>query len=353
MDNAGIASGPMLIFRQGVVTPANGVAEMAPRKVWILGEDADATIAAERAIGVVKVDMLVQELMMIIQFGLKLAEDVTGLPMLLQGQQGKAPDTLGGMQMMNNNASTVLRRLARLFDDCITEPHVRRYYTWLLQYGEDDAEKGDFTIDARGSSALVERDIQNQAILQMGAIVANPAFGINPEKWFEEYCKSQRLDPKRLRYTDEEKQQLASQPQQPPIEMAIAQLRAEVELQKVQLQTQAAAQRTQVQTEAAVRKMEIDTDRDRQYVEAETRRDAMEHSARIEELKLKRELALLDYANRTQTTLDEIKGKLASDAMKLRVQKELAGMAATPAPQVLTPPSEPPQQAAPGHAFQQ
>jgi hypothetical protein len=71
-------------------------------------------------------------------------EDSTGLPMLLQGQLGKAPDTVGGMTMLNNNASAVLRRLARTFDDCVTEPHIRRYYAWLLQYGEDD-EKGDFS----------------------------------------------------------------------------------------------------------------------------------------------------------------------------------------------------------------
>lgn len=352
MDNAGLASGPMLIFRQGVVTPSNGVNEMAPRKIWFLSEDADATIAAERAIGVIKIDMMVNELMAIIQFGLKLAEDVTGLPMLLQGQQGQAPDTVGGMQMMNNNASTVLRRLARMFDDYITEPHVRRYYTWILQYGEDDAEKGDFTIDARGSSALVERDIQNQAILQMGALVANPSFGINPEKWFEEYCKSQRLDPKRLRYTDEEKAKLASQPQQPPLPVAVAQLKAQVELQVAQLEAQTQLQRAKMQTDASVEKMRVDTDRDRALVESQLRRDQTDYEARMAELQVKLQLAQLEYASRHQISLDELKVKLASDTMKLRTTKELAALNAS-AKDLPRPPVEPPGRAIDGSSFTQ
>ena len=106
-----------------------------------------------------KIDIMQQELQAIVDFGLKLAEDVTGTPMLLQGQMGAAPDSVGGMTILNNNASALPRRLARQYDDKITEPHIRRYYNYLLLFGEDD-EKGDFTINARGSTSLVEKDIR-------------------------------------------------------------------------------------------------------------------------------------------------------------------------------------------------
>ena len=36
------------------------------------------------------------------------------------------------MTMLMNNASVVLRRIARTFDDNITTPHIRRYYDWLM-----------------------------------------------------------------------------------------------------------------------------------------------------------------------------------------------------------------------------
>lgn len=253
MDNAGIAAGPMIVFRQGVVEPANGVATLAPRKIWYIAEEADEMADATKAIGVIKVDMLVPELMRIIELGLKLAEDVTGLPMLLQGQMGKAPDTVGGMTMLNNNASAVLRRLARLYDDRITEPHVRRYYYWLLQYGED-SDKGDFQIDARGSSALVERDLQNQAIQQMGSIVLDPRFGLDPKKWMAELLKSQRLDVNRFTYDDEQWQQIvqnmAKGPQDPRLE--IAKMRAQLEAG-----LKAADQRFETQENALDRQLEI------------------------------------------------------------------------------------------------
>ncbi|MFN3377475.1 MAG: hypothetical protein ACK40S_13120, partial [Burkholderiaceae bacterium] len=140
------------------------------------------------------------------------AQDVLGLPSMLQGQNTHAPDTVGGMQMLQNNAGTALRRIARLFDDRVTEPHIRRYYEWLMLHGEDEEAKGDFVIDARGSTALVERDLQNQSIAQMGGLVGNPAFGIDPKKWFAELLKSQRLSPERFQMDERQAAAMATQP---------------------------------------------------------------------------------------------------------------------------------------------
>jgi hypothetical protein len=116
-----------------------------------------------------------------------------------------------------------------------------------MDYGEDDSIKGDFQIDARGSSALVERDLQNQSILQMGALVANPGFGIDPEKWFQEMCKAQRLDPKRFLMDEEKKAAMAQQPPPMPPQIQAAQIRAQAVMQKAQLMLQADAQKTQAE----------------------------------------------------------------------------------------------------------
>jgi hypothetical protein len=135
------------------------------------------------------------------------------------------------MTILNNNSNAVLRRLARLFDDCITEPHIKRYYAWLLQYGEDDEEKGDFVINARGSSALVERDLQNQELPQLVQMALNPVFGWDPKKAGMELLKSRRYDPKAFEYDDEEWKKvvegLAQKPQDSSV--AVAQIRAEAD----------------------------------------------------------------------------------------------------------------------------
>jgi hypothetical protein len=362
MDNAGLSAGPQIIMRRNAIVPADGQWTLSPRKMWWVNDDADVA-AVNQAFLAVNIPTMQQELNNIIQFALKMAEDVTGLPMLMQGQAGAAtPDTVGGMQMLNNNASAVLRRIARLFDDKVTEPHIRRYYDWLMTYGEDDEIKGDFQIDARGSSALVERDLQNQAILQMGALVMNPAFGVDPEKWFQEALKAQRLDPQRFLMDEEKKAKMAQAAPPPPPQIQAAQIRAEADMQKTQLvlqaeaqkaqaELQAEAQKAQMQYQASVEKMRMDTDRDTVYVQAQHARDQTNAQAKMVELQLKREIAMLQYATQEKISLETVKAKLASDAMKLQVQKELAGTDGR-GPQVVTPVVEPAGRAPEGQAFQ-
>lgn len=314
MDNAGLAGGPMIVFKQGKVYPANGKPGIAPRKVYYIAQDADEIDDATKAIGSVKVDMLVNELMVIINLGLKLAEDVTGLPMILQGQQGKAPDTVGGMQMLNNNANSILRRLAKLFDDRITEPHVRRYYVYLLMYGPDPEEKGDFQIDARGSSALVERDIQNQELAQMGAIVTNPVFGKDPKKWFDEYLRSRHFDPSRFNFDDDQWKQIvenmAKAPEDPRV--AVAQLRGQIEEKLTQ--------------------MELG------FKQQENEKDRM------------LELILADFDQNGDFT--QLKARLAETRMKLNTQTALS-LNDNHARTLMKPPSEPAGRAQTGKAFVQ
>ena len=330
MDNAGQAAGVMLAIDDSVLVPADGVLCVGPRKVFRKAEGADDVRSVKDAVHVIKIDMLVNELMEIIQLGLKLAEDVTGFPLLLQGQQGKAPDTVGGLQLLNNNASSVLRRLARLFDDRVTEPHVRRYYEWLLQYGEDD-EKGDFQIDARGSSALVERDIQNQELAGMAKLTLDMRFGLDPRKWVAEYLRSRHFDPKRFEFDDEKwkkiLEQMSAAPQNPSL--AVAQLRAETE-QKMQQLDQSFKD---AQAEAE-RQHEVDQNhRDRAL------------AMWVEEMEL---------SGQSTISVDSLKTKLADTRMKLDTQVQLS--AADKVHQstlALAPPTEPKGRAKPGRAYQQ
>jgi hypothetical protein len=293
MDNAGLSSGPQIVVKRGAVEPENGAWVLEPRKIWIAMEDYEGTV--QDAFTSVNINSMQNDLMAILQLAIKIAEDVTGLPMLLQGQQGQAPQTLGGMQMMNNNASTVLRRIARTFDDNITEPHIRRYYDWLLEDPDvPSEEKGDFNIVARGSSALVERDIQNQAVAQMIPLLADPEFRINKAKWFSEHMKSQRLDPRLFQYTDEEfqKMQEAMAQQPPPVD-------PKIQIEQMRL-------------------------------EAEERKHSLEMGDREAERQFRREMALLErdiaamrLSSETKVSLDKIKAKLTEVAMVQKNKRDI------------------------------
>ena len=205
MDNSGLSAAPQIVIGNGV-TPEDGKWNLRPGKVWRAEASADAP-DVRAAFSAFVVPSVQAELMNIINFCLKMAEDTTGMPAMLQGIRGDAPNTLGGMQMQNNNATSVLRRLAKRFDDYVTRPHIQRYFDWMMTYSDDEAIKGDFEIEVRASSALVERDAQQQFLLQMVGLARDPAYEIDPAKLFAELCKGQRLDPKNFQLDEMQKQQ--------------------------------------------------------------------------------------------------------------------------------------------------
>lgn len=358
LDNAALSGGPIIAIDRQMLEPVDGTWNLVPRKFFYTTSASEGR-DIRTAIATFDIPSKQVELMNIIQFALKMAEDVTGMPMLLQGQTGAAPDTLGGQLLANNNAAAVLRRFSRLWDDCITEPHIRRYYEFLLIYGEKDDEKGAFTIDARGSSALVERDIQNHAAMQILQFSVNPAFGINPKKAAEEALKAQRLDPKRFQFTDEELAKMQQNAPPPAPAVQAAQIRAQADMQKTQLVLAQKDKEAQLDANVSMQKVKLDVDRDTVYVNAQSQRDQTQAQLNMEELRLKRELAMMDYANKHQLSLEQVKAKLAETAMKINAQKELsmANLSVdvhkhhNPSPQVLTPPTEPAGRAPDGQAF--
>jgi hypothetical protein len=345
MDNAGLCSGPIIIVREGLLSTQNGEPfELRPRTILTVPEDTDVG-AVRDAIHSITIESRQVELMNIIKYAMELAEKVTNMPLLMQGQQEPNAETLGGTQIRNNNASVVLRRTAKIFDDDITIPKINRYYEWLLLYGEDPDEKGDYVIRAKGSTALYERDAQNQAILQMGALVKDPAFKINPEKWIVEAFKAQRLDPSRFQYTDDEWQEVQAKMAEngPP---------ADPRIEAAKINADAGIKKAQISAEVIVAKTKADTDRDTTYVHAEQERTLIMHEAKMTELEQRERLAMLEYANREKVTLEQVKAKLASDVMKLKTQEKLAMTPPSGAPQVATSPTEPRGRAPNGEAFQ-
>jgi len=359
MENAGLSSGPQIVVARGSVIPADGSWEITPRKVWILKADSDVQDVTQ-AMSSFQIPSIQEELLKAIDFALKMAENVTGLPILLQGQQGPSgvPETLGGMQILVANASSLLRRMARIFDDTLITPHIRAYYTWMMLYATDSSIKGDFNVVAHGSGALVARDQRNTFIMQVvPQLMVNPAYGIDPTRLFKQIAKISGLtDPESIMFSPEEMRIMQqNQPVDPKVQVA-------------QLTNQTRVQVAQMQNETDQLRVSRDTDRDSAYVALETQRTQVTAAAKMAELQLRRELALLDYANTNKITLEQLKAKLAIESGRNDLQRELAtlptpdeiaatvrgeNISANPMPQVATPAVEPPGRAPDGQAFVQ
>jgi len=307
MDNAGVSSGPQIVIKPGAIQPADKQWQLSARKIWYATDDIDDV---RKAFSTFEFNSHQAELAGIIKMATELADAETGVPTIMQGEKGAAPDTVGGMQMLMNSANVVLRRLVKQFDDMATKPHIRRYYDYNMMYNEDEEIKGDFTIDARGSSALVVRDIQNQSFLNLLAAGANPIYGmyLDTQKLFEKALQAQHIDPAEVFKPEEEIEQIkeaqkqaASQGPPPDPAMAVAQLRAQAEMQQVQARGQSDMQELQVRQAIA----------------------AQEADMQIMQLEMTREIEMLKLSNSQNISLEKIKAQLADTAMKERSRKEL------------------------------
>jgi len=329
MDNAGVSSGPQIVIKPSVIQPADKQWQLSSRKIWFATDDMDDV---RKAFATFEFDSHQAELAGIIKMATEMADAETGVPTIMQGEKGAAPDTVGGMQMLMNSANVVLRRLVKQFDDMVTKPHIRRYYDYNMLYNENEEVKGDYTIDARGSSALMIRDIQNQAFLNLLAAGANPIYGkyLDPKKLFEKALQAQHIDPAEVFKPEEEierieemEKQAQEQGGEPDPRIAAAQIRAEADMQRTQLQMQAEAQKIQAQAQMGLQRVQVQNEGDLAELQTRLQIAQFNMQTRQQELALQREIEMLKMANQQNLTLEQIKAKLADTAIRERGKKEL------------------------------
>lgn len=230
MENAGITAGPQIAITAGALVPLDGNYGITGRKLWSF-TPTDLITDIKDAMHVWTIPSAQVELSAIIQFALQMADELTNLPMLLQGQQGSAPELLGGMQMLMQNANAPLRVIAKQFDDYLVSPHLTRYYDWGMQSAPAEC-KGDMKVKARGSTALLQREVAREFLVQAHSLAQRPGSRINPDKLDAELLRANGVSMSSIEYTDDEWKALqeAKQNQPPPSDPRIeaANIAAEV-----------------------------------------------------------------------------------------------------------------------------
>lgn len=316
LTNAARTAGSQIVIDKTCIEPAiQGDWTIYPDKIWFKTQSS-STDDVNKAFSVFQFPNIQREMMGIIEYGAKLAEDACSIPLISQGQSGKTtPDTYGGQVLQDNNANQLLRSIGYTQDDYITKNLVSMYYEWLLLDPDvPNEEKGDWNINAQGSAALIERFIQNTTIANILQASLNPAYGADAYDTYAQYLRSQRLVPADFQMPRAEFDKAKAQQQPPPTpSVQVAQIRTAAQIQIAQSKDQLLQQR-----------IKQDTDRDTVYVNAETQRTQAEHQVRMEELQLKERLAMLEYANKKDITLDSLKVQLANAARADQTKRELA-----------------------------
>lgn len=310
MDNSGLSVGPQIVLKRGLIKPVDDKWEITGRKLW---DCTDESADVRQAFQIFEVNGHQQEITGIIELALKFADEESSIPMITQGEKGAAPDTVGGMTILMNSANVVLQRMVKMYDDYITKRHITRYYDWMMAYSDNPDIKGDFQVDARGSSALLVRDMQSQAILQFGQFQGSAIISpmVNWENWIKEVLKTQHIDYSDILKSEDEIKQLANQPPQPSPD---------------QIKAQTAVQVAQINSQAKLETVKIETSGEQQYAHNELLVSQQAHEGRMQELQLQRELEILKYANQNKVNLDSIKADLAKVSMIEGTKRQLAGL---------------------------
>jgi hypothetical protein len=307
MDNGRTSLGGQIVIKKGMIIPQNGSYEITPNKVWLAKDELDDVRAAMTTF---EFASHLEELLAIANSAMQYADMETGMPQLMGGERGSAPETVGGMVMLYNNANSVLRMRVKLYDDNITRPHLERYYDWKMANDPDPAIKGDFEIDARGSTALIERDIQNQALLNLAAITNNPRYipHLKEREELKAILKAFKVDPESMmKPEDQVKQEMDAAAQQGMPEdprIAAAQIKAEVDMARLADTKEARGLQAQ-------------------QVEYNRQREQAEYEIAMTEASLNRDMTLVKLDQDAQLTREEINARERLEALKIDNERQI------------------------------
>ena len=336
MDNAGDSSGANIVVGEGI-EPADGQWEITGKKIWrATGESEDVS----KAFAQFQIANNQEELQNIIELSLRFIDMETSLPMMFQGEKGDLPETLGATNIMVDANNVALRSRVKLWDDQITRPHVTRYYNWNMQYNENTEIKGDYNVDVRGTSVLLEKDQQVKSLFQILQAKQDPDIAalVDWEKVTKQLFSAMHLDilksPEDLK-ADKEAQK--NQQPQPDPQMAIAKIRVDGEMKKAEMTQQATMEELKLKRETAISELQ-----------------AKEKTAELDrqnDLKLKQmdfQMRQMEYSAKSGISLEKIKADLATNAAKLNLQEKLSK---DKAGEVITPIAEPKGRAPDGESF--
>lgn len=237
MDNSGIAAGPQIVIDKSRLTPVDGNYSLRPFKSW---EAQNMGATTERPpMYAIEFNSHQAELANIINLAMNFADVTTAQPAVAQGEAGATAqqNTFGGLSLLMNSANVVFRMVAKNHDDMVTVPDIRRIYDWNMQFSARDEIKGDYQVDARGSSALLAREMQTSNLIAITNI-----FGDDPRfkklEAMRRTVQSLQIPADELVMSDdeiaEEEQKQAQNPPPPDPET----LKAQTQLQIAQIDSQ-------------------------------------------------------------------------------------------------------------------
>jgi len=132
----------------------------------------------------------------------QLADESTGIYSYSHGATGVSGTTrtASGMSMLMGAAALNIKKVIRNIDQYLLEPLGSAYFHWNMQFSDDIEVVGDLKIIAKGTTALLQKEIKTQRLLSLVQVGANQIMApfINWPEIIKEIARSLDLDPDKV-----------------------------------------------------------------------------------------------------------------------------------------------------------
>lgn len=149
----------------------------------ILPVSGDITGGGRRAFTFNTIPSMTPQILGIINYFTELMHQITQIPAVLHGQPvGTGVNrTVRGLLTLQGNIMKPIESALTNLDKDIFEPIGTSLYNYNMEYSDDDSIKGDAKVRARGSAALVQKEVKRGSLLEAAQIVGNYGDKLSPE----------------------------------------------------------------------------------------------------------------------------------------------------------------------------
>lgn len=203
LDNMALSSGPMLEVNSDLLAAGEDPTDIHPWRVF-LREGGDGTMPAVRFFQPIA---NANGLTSIIDIFRRFADETTSLPSYTHGEQTKSLNkTATGISMLMGAANVALKSTIKNLDDFLVRPMVESLFHFNMQYGTNEKSKGDLKVIARGSTALIQKEVQSQRLLQFMSLLGSPEdqMLVNRPQLLKQIAESMDIDPEAFMKSEEE-----------------------------------------------------------------------------------------------------------------------------------------------------
>jgi hypothetical protein len=173
VNNMGISSGPQVAVNVDRMPQGEDITQMYPWKIWQFQNDPMGGNA--QPIAFFSPDSRIQELMAVFEKFAQLADEYSGIPRYMTGENpGSLGRTASGLSMLINNASKSIRQVLTNIDVNVLTPALERLYYYNMRYADDPELKGDVHVVARGAASVLTKEAAQVRRTEFLAATANP-----------------------------------------------------------------------------------------------------------------------------------------------------------------------------------